>query len=156
MATPSLVVLTVRGLVNARHEVERTLRQLNIEGKFRATIVPDDSVYRGMLNKVRYYVAWCKAEPNLIETLLSKRARKQGRKPLTDQDVKHMSYESMDALAQALAAGNAQLSKLPDIKPYFALSPPRGGFKKSIRRSYGEKGFLGENPKLLETIERMV
>jgi large subunit ribosomal protein L30 len=42
------------------------------------------------------------------------------------------------------------------VLPYFRLAPPRGGFKRSMRRQFTEKGILGNNPKLEEIVRRMI
>jgi large subunit ribosomal protein L30 len=35
------------------------------------------------------------------------------------------------------------------------LNSPRGGFRRSIRRQYGQGGILGPNPELLELVRKM-
>jgi large subunit ribosomal protein L30 len=42
------------------------------------------------------------------------------------------------------------------LKPFFGLSPPKGGFKRSSRRAFREGGILGENPLLPEIVRRMI
>ena len=48
------------------------------------------------------------------------------------------------------------LSSVSGVKPFFGLSPPRGGLKRSSRRQFREGGVLGENPKLPEIVRRMI
>ena len=49
-----------------------------------------------------------------------------------------------------------RLSAVKGLRPFFNLSPPRGGFKVSTRRKFGEGGVLGMNPKLPELVRRMI
>ena len=94
-----------------------------------------------------------------IETtkqLLDKKARKSGYKKVTDEDITAIGFESVDELASALTEGKATLSKLKPLKPWFALDPPRHGFKRSTKRLYGQKGVLGYNKELSVIVKRMM
>jgi large subunit ribosomal protein L30 len=42
------------------------------------------------------------------------------------------------------------------IKPWFALNPPRGGFKRKTKTQYNQKGILGEDRELANIIRRMI
>jgi large subunit ribosomal protein L30 len=42
------------------------------------------------------------------------------------------------------------------IKPWFALAPPRKGFKRKTKRMYQEQGILGENKELLDLVKNMI
>ena len=72
--------------------------------------------------------------------------------------VKHyITWIELDAdLAKALSEGTATLSKLKPLKPWFALSPPRHGFKRSTKKLYGQKGVLGLNKELGTIVRRMI
>jgi large subunit ribosomal protein L30 len=48
------------------------------------------------------------------------------------------------------------MSKLEGIKPWFALGPPKGGFKRKTKTQYAEKGVLGEDGALVEIVKRML
>ena len=75
---------------------------------------------------------------------------------MTDEDITAVGFESMDELASALTEGKATLSKLKPLKPWFALDPPRQGFKRSTKRLYGQKGVLGYNKELSVIVKRMM
>jgi large subunit ribosomal protein L30 len=55
-----------------------------------------------------------------------------------------------------LAEGKATLSKLKPLKPWFALAPPRHGFKRSTKKLYGQKGVLGQNKELGAMVRNMI
>ena len=48
------------------------------------------------------------------------------------------------------------MTKLKPMKPWFALSPPRHGFKRSTKKMYGEKGILGQNKELGNIVRNMM
>ena len=146
----------MRGMVNISTTVKDTLKSLNLETRFRATLVPDSPTYRGMLKKAKDQIAWCDATPLIIKKLLEKRVRKEGWRPLTQEDLNKLGFENLDKLAENLADSKVTLMKLKGVKPSFALAPPRGGFKRSTRRNYGQGGILGANPELAQIIEKML
>lgn len=62
----------------------------------------------------------------------------------------------IDKVASAISQNQLYLSKIPGIKPWFALSPPKGGFRKKSKRSYSQNGVLGENKELVSLVKRMM
>lgn len=153
----SLLVVNLRGLVNTRTPVKTTLEQLSIARRFNSTIVPDNPVYRGMLNLSKEHVAWCKVDSSLAEKLLKMHSEKStGVKFAEDELKENKDYPSFAALAKGLEAGKAKLAALEGMRPYFRLNPPRGGFRRSSRRQHGAGGILGHNEELPKLVERML
>ncbi len=150
------IVVRIRGTVNVPSWADTTLQMLNLDKMFRATIVPEDPSFVGMLKRVKNYVAWCKADKDTVKELIEKRARKQGYRQLDSSDLKALGYNSVDDLATALADGKVALSKLEPIKPWFALAPPRKGFKRKTKRMYQEGGIAGENQELPSLVKNMI
>ena len=150
------IVVRIRGTVNVPSWADTTLQLLNLNKKFRATIIPEDPSFVGMLKRVKNYVAWCKADKDTVKELIEKRARKQGYRQVDNSDLKTLGYDDMDELATALVDGKVALSKLELIKPWFALAPPKKGFKRRTKRMYQEQGVLGENQELLSLIKNMI
>ena len=147
------LVLRIKGQVDVPHWADTTLKLLKLEKKFRATIIPAKENTLGMLNKVKHYVSWQEIDPTLAKELLDKKGRKSGYQKITPEDLTEIGFKSIEELAASLAEGKTSLSKLKPLKPWFALSPPRHGFKRSTKRMYGQKGVLGQN-KELETLVR--
>jgi large subunit ribosomal protein L30 len=108
-----------------------------------------------MLRKVKEVVAWTKADTGIVKELLEKRGRKEGYKVLTKADLPK-EYKSMDELATAIAGDKVAMSKLEGIKPWFALSPPKGGFKRKTKQQYSQDGVLGDDKELVEIVKRML
>jgi large subunit ribosomal protein L30 len=149
------LVVRIRGTVNIPHWANTTLDGLNLSKKFRATIVPESSEYLGMLRRVKEIVAWTKADATIVKELLQKRGRRAGFKPIDGAEIPG-GYKSIDELASAIAQDKVAISKLEGIKPWFALSPPKGGFKRKTKTQYLQKGILGEDGELIEIVKRML
>jgi large subunit ribosomal protein L30 len=149
------LVVRIKGTVNIPQQAKKTLNGLNLEKRFRATIVPESAEYLGMLRKVKDEVAWTKADASIVKELLEKRGRKAGYRPITKPDLPK-EYSSMEDLASAIAENKVAMSKLEGIKPWFALSPPKGGFKRKTKTQYMQEGVLGEDGELSEIVKRML
>jgi large subunit ribosomal protein L30 len=59
-------------------------------------------------------------------------------------------------IVSIISQNELYLSKISGIKPWFALNPPKGGFKRKSKRSYSQAGILGENKELLSIVKRMM
>lgn len=151
----ALVVVRISGEVNIPSDVEYTLHLLNLDKKYRATIVNDDPSILGMLKKVQHHVAWYKIDKDLIKEMLEKRGKISASKKIDNTIVKELGFDNIDTLAEKLASNTITLSSL-NIKPWFGLHPPIKGFKRSTKRTYKEKGITGENPELPLLIKRML
>jgi large subunit ribosomal protein L30 len=149
------LVVRIKGTVNIPTWAQTTLDGLNLDRRFRATIVPESDEYLGMLRKVKEVVAWTKADVSIVKELLEKRGRKTGYKPITKSDLPK-EYKSIDDLATAIAENKDAISKLEGIKPWFALSPPKGGFRRKTKTQYAQNGVLGEDGELVEIVKRML
>jgi large subunit ribosomal protein L30 len=149
------LVVRIKGTVNIPQQAKKTLDSLNLDKRFRATIVPESKEYLGMLRRVKEEVAWTKADASIVKELLEKRGRKIGYKPIAKPDIPK-EYNSIDQLASAIAENKITMSKLAGIKPWFALSPPKGGFKRKTKTQYAQDGVLGEGINLAEIVKRML
>jgi large subunit ribosomal protein L30 len=149
------LVVRIKGTVNIPRWAQATLDGLNLDKRFRATVVPESEEYLGMLRRVKEEVAWTKADVGIVKELLEKRGRKTGYKPISKSDLPK-EYKSIDDLATAIAENKVAISKLEGIKPWFALSPPRGGFKRKTKTQYAQNGILGDDGELVEIVKRML
>ena len=150
------LVVRIKGQADCPYWATTTMTLLKLDKKYRATILPAKDNTLGMLNKVKHYVTWIELDASLAKELIDKKARKDGYKKITAADLKELGFESSDALGSALAEGKATLSKLKPLKPWFALSPPRFGFKRSTKKMYGKKGVLGHNNDLGKLVRNMM
>ena len=150
------LVVRIRGTVNIPAWAQTTLDSLNLAKKFRATIIAENSETLGMLRKVKDIVAWTSVDASFVKELLEKKGRKNGYKPIRDSDLPE-EYKNIDELAVAIAENKVTtLSNLKNIKPWFALAPPRGGFRRKTKTQYSQKGILGENQELIQLVKNML
>jgi len=124
-----IILLRIRGMVDVRREIKKTLDMLKLRKKFVAVIVNDTKEMKGMIDR-------------------AKRAKLIGNK-----DAK-IDEKTISEFAKKFLDNKAELEDLK-IKTFFSLHPPRGGFKKSIKYAY-PKGVLGNNKDLNKLIERML
>ena len=152
----AFLVVRIKGQADVPHWANTTLNLLNLEKKYRAVIIPVKENTLGMLRKVQHYLSWQEIDIETTKELLDKKGRKSGYKKITDEDVSKVGFKTIDELATSLSEGKISMAKIKPIKPWFALSPPRQGFKRSTKRLYGQKGVLGHNKELTTLIRRMM
>ena len=152
----AFLVVRISGQADVPYWAVTTMTLLKLEKKYRATIIPEKDNTVGMLRKIQHYVSWQEIDTETVKELLDKKARKSGYKKVTNEDITSIGFASIDELATALAEGKTSLSKLKPLKPWFALDPPRHGFKRSTKKLYGQKGVLGYNKELSVIVKRMM
>jgi large subunit ribosomal protein L30 len=152
----AFLVIRIRGQADVPHWATTTMKLLKLDKKFRATILPAKENTLGMLKKVQHYVSWQEIDISTTKELLDKKGRKAGYKKITPEDLSEIGFKTMDELASSLTEGKSTLSKLKPLKPWFALNPPRHGFKRSTKKLYGQKGMLGHNKELTTIVRRMM
>ncbi len=152
----SILVVNLHGLINVPGGTRRALEELGVTKRFSATVVPDDPSTTGALKHCKDYVAWAPVEADLLVSLLMQRGRLSKRRKLDESSLKNLGFKDHKELASKIIEGGSRLSSVTGLLPFFALSPPRGGFKRSSRRQYGQGGILGANPDLPALIRRMV
>ena len=152
----SFLVVRMRGTVNVPHWARTTLDLLHLDKKFRATIIPAKDNTKGMLDKIKHYASWQELDISTTKELLEKKARKGGYQKITVEDITKLGFKNTDELAKSLVDGKTSLSKLKPLKPWFALSPPKNGFKRNTKKMYGEGGILGNHKELLAQVRKMM
>ncbi len=136
-------VIRVRGTVNVEPDIKKTLQLLNLTRTNHCVIIPENPVYKGMLQKIKDYVTWGEIQKKQLTELLKTRGKLIGDKPLTEEYLKSAtSYDSIPKLSEALINKKIRYTEIPEIKPVFRLNPPKQGFE-GIKRSYKNKGALG-------------
>jgi len=150
------LVIRIKGQADVPNWANTTLNLLNLEKKYRAVIIPVKENTVGMLRKVQHYLSWLEIDIETTKELLDKKGRKSGYKKITTEDISEAGFKKIDELATSLSEGKTNMTKLKPLKPWFALSPPRQGFKRSTKRLYGQKGILGYNKELTTLVRRMM
>ncbi len=143
MEKNSLLVIRIRGTLNVSKREEDTLRMLRVDRNNYATIIDDRPDYKGMLQKAKDWITWGEPTVETIKAILEKRGRAPGEKKLSDEYIQELGFEDFDELAKKLVECELSINQVEGIKPFFRLHPPKKGFKKSVKRQYGNNGELG-------------
>lgn len=151
-----LLVLNLHGKINSTQAVRKALGELKVDKKFSASVVTDDDSTVGMLKLCKDYVAWSPIDEGLLATLLEKRGMVSTEARLDATALSALGYKKHSDLANRMLKDHIRLSQVGGVRPFFRLSPPKGGFRRSLRRQYSEKGVLGKNPSLPDLVRRMV
>lgn len=153
----AFLVVRMRGTVNVPFWALTTLKNLYLNKKFSATLVPETSDYLGMLRKINQWVAWSKADSEIVKTLIEKRGKKKTPKLDTQKESgRKDEYKGIDELVDVIVNDKIKFSDQNSIKPWFSLNPPKGGFKRKSKKQFSDGGILGNNKDLLEIVKRMV
>lgn len=144
-----LLAIRIRGTVNVRRDMRATLDSLRMRKVHTATLLKAEPNVLGALESVKDLVAWGEVEVETLARLLEKRARLAGERRLDTKYLKdHLGARDFRGLAEALLSSKADLTKLPGVKPFFRLSPPRKGYHVKLGRSRRTKssvtGYLGK------------
>jgi len=150
------LVVRIRGVPDVRYDIRETLKRLHLVRKFHATLVPVTPEYRGMLKKVENFVMYGPIDKDLLRELILKRGRLTGNKPVTREYLEEVTGMKFDELLEKLFLGEVRLRDIKGLKPVFRLHPPRGGFKKSIKRHVREGGELGYREDIGSIVARML
>jgi len=155
----AFLVVRMRGTINVPYWAITTLKNLYLNKRFSATLVPETSNYLGMLRKINQWVAWSKADSEIVKTLIEKRGKKRNPKSvsITKKGSENIGeYKGIDELVDVIINDKIKFSDQNNIKPWFSLNPPKGGFKKSTKKQFSDGGILGNNKELLEIVKKMV
>lgn len=150
-------VVRVRGTVNVRYDIKKTLEMLRLTRVNHCVLIEEDDTYKGMLQKAKDYITWGEIDRDTLVELIRKRGKLIGDKPLDDEYIKRAtSYGSVEDLVDGILDGKIRYRDIPDVKPVFRLSPPRKGYE-GIKRSYSVGGALGYRGKEInDLIKRML
>ncbi len=154
-----ILAVRLRGTAGDNPDVEKTLESLKLQRTFQARLLENNPSTLGMLRSVKAIIAWGEVNPELLEHLLEKRGERDGADGLDEGFVRLFGKPSFGDLAKSIVAGEVGLRELlsAGLKPRFRLHPPRGGFKRSLRRAAtdgGELGYRGADINVL--VKRMI
>ncbi|HDD68996.1 MAG TPA: 50S ribosomal protein L30 [Candidatus Korarchaeota archaeon] len=153
-----MAVIRIRGLIDARPEVRKTMEMLHLKRKFRATLVPHEPAQLGMLHRIKDYSTFGEIDLNTLTLLLRNRGELKEGGRLTDKWLaENTEFKSVEELAEAILDGKIKFHKISWLKPYFRLHPPKKGFKRSTKRPWRDKGELGYRGAYInELLRRMI
>lgn len=138
-------VVRLRGQVNVRYTIEDTMKMLRLHKVNHCVLVPEDPHFKGMVLKVKDYVAYGKVDAKTLVEILESRGRLEGDDRLTEEYIReNTAYDSIQAFAEAIIEGKAFFKDVPKLKPVFRLHPPRKGHA-GIKRTVQQGGVLGNH-----------
>lgn len=76
-----LAAIRIRGQHDIRPEIEKGLINLNLLQKNSCSVHKDTPKMRGMLKKVKDYIAWGEIDKETLQSLIAKRGRKSSKDP---------------------------------------------------------------------------
>lgn len=145
-------VVRLRGGVKARQDVKDTLSMLRLNRINHCVVIPETPNYKGMIQKVKDYVAWGIISPETLAQMLRNRGRLKGDKPLTEEYLmQNTEFKSMEELAEAICEGRASIKDIPRLKPVFRMHPPRKGHR-GIKKTFQQGGELGYHGTEINTL----
>lgn len=124
-----IAIVKVRGSVTLKKSIKDTLKMLKLYRKNYCVVYDATPPILGMVNKIKDYVTWGEINQETLNLLIEKRGEK-----------------TKDKKGKEIA------------KPFFRLSPPRGGFgRKGIKIPFSLSGGLGNRKeKINDLIKRMI
>ncbi|MHC1576148.1 MAG: 50S ribosomal protein L30 [Methanosarcinaceae archaeon] len=138
-------VIRVRGSVNVRGSIEDTLRMLRLQRINHSVVLEESPNNKGMLQKVKDYVAYGTIDAETLGQMLTNRGRLEADVRLSDEYVaENTEFDSISSFAEAVCNGDAKLADIPTLKPVFRLHPPRKGHA-GIKRPVPAGGVLGNH-----------
>ncbi|HET7405153.1 MAG TPA: 50S ribosomal protein L30 [Candidatus Bathyarchaeia archaeon] len=154
-----ILAVRIRGTAGDNPDVEKTMESLMMVRPYQARLLDNTPSNVGMLRSVKALVAWGEVDPMLLGHILEKRGEQDGADGVGEQFVRLLGKTSFEDLAKAVVAGEVGIRDLyrAGLKPRFRLHPPRGGFKRSLRRAATDGGELGyRGPAINLLVKRMV
>ena len=143
-----IVTIRISGKVGTSKDIEATLERMNMKRKFSCSLLHETLENKGMINKVKQFIAYGKISKETLIKLLEKRGKLIGNKKINKSQAEKITAEILDGKLQKKLRGIG-------IKPFFRLHPPVKGLKNS-KADYprGDLGNHGDKINLL--LERML
>ncbi|MFH1823411.1 MAG: 50S ribosomal protein L30 [archaeon] len=143
-----IAVILIRSMINSDKKVRNTLMKLRLKQKFVCVLLNNTPEILGMLTRVKDYTAFGEISEKTLKEMILKRGKHPGDKKV------NFAGDKLSNFIKGFLEGKGKLEDI-ELKNFFRLHPPRGGFKKSTKLP-GPKGILGKNPKINELIEKML
>jgi len=135
-------VILLRSNVGVKKPIKDTLELLRLHKINHCVFLEENDYNKGMLQKVKDFVAWGEVDKETLITIMKERGRLAGNTRLKDVSLEDTPFGSLDKFVEDLLSGKANFSDIPMLKPVFRLHPPRKGHK-GIKKSFNAGGELG-------------
>ncbi|MEA3329775.1 MAG: uL30 family ribosomal protein [Nanoarchaeota archaeon] len=125
-----IVIIRIKGMVDRNRDIVETLSRLRLRRKYSCVVLAENDVIKGMLQKVRSFIAYGEIDKDTLVELIKARGQ------LIDKADKIDAEKIADEI---IKKGNMKDLK---IKPFFRLHPARGGI---VSKQHFPKGVLGNH-----------
>jgi len=139
-----VAIVRIRGPVRVDKVMNDTMDMFHIERVNSCTVVTVTPSIFGMLRKIKDYVTYGEIDDATYKALVDKRGELfKGRLTDSKGEIEYKKFITVDG---------------KKLKPYFRLSPPKGGWeRKGIKWSFKQGGALGYRGKEInKLIMRMI
>ncbi len=136
-------VIRVRGQPDVNKDIEYTMNLFGLYRVNHCSIVPDNPVTKGMLQKIKDYVTYGEVTPETLAQMIRVRGRLSGDRAITDEYLAENSdFKTIEDFAKAIVDEDYKMRDVEAVKPVFRLHPPVKGYEGN-KRSYRNGGALG-------------
>lgn len=146
MTDKIFAVIRVRGIRNMDPKIKMTLEHLRLNKPNHCVIIKATDQLRGMLKKVKDYIAYGGISEDVLFTLLLKRG-KEGGKPLKTLK----NEDEIMGMAKEILSGKGVKEF---VNPVFMLHPPRKGYKNV--KLHSPIGSLSQIENIDSLLKRMI
>lgn len=151
-----IAIILIRGTVNTSPDVRKTLELLRLKKKHACVVIDDNEVSRGMLHKIKDYVAYGIVDEKTFKEMLDKRGELIGKAKLSEDKKVDSAKIAKEYFEEKLKLRDFETKY--SVKPFFRLAPPVGGFeRKGIKMPYAKGGVIGDRKEAIaELISKML
>ena len=141
----NVAVVLVRGKINVRHDIKKTLEQLRLYSKNCCIVLPKTKENLGMIKKIKDYITWGDIDDATMNELFEKKGEEY--KGRTQDSKGKIEYKSK------FTEHNGK-----KYKKFFRLNSPKKGYgREGIKAPFNKGGALGNRgDKMKDLIVRMV
>ena len=153
-----IAIVRITGQQGLNQDIKKTFKLLNLHKKYTCVIVDNNPQIGGMIKRIKDLTTWGEIDAKTIELLLEKRGRLHANNFLTKEYVKEKAKIELEQFAKEFSESKKKIKDIPGLKPFFRLTPPRGGFEaKGTKKPFSIGGTLGyRKEKINDLIKRMV
>jgi large subunit ribosomal protein L30 len=142
------VIVRIRGQIGVKKQIKDTLKMLRIPKNHNCNLIPETPIYKGMVHKVKDYIAYGPISDNVLKQLLKARLVRKDKKKVDDALVTKVIKTLKD---------KKLLKDVPEIIPFLRLNPPKKGYRiKGIKKTVNQGGELGKHESMDSLIIKML
>jgi len=139
-----IAIIRIAGQQGLNSKIKTTFKLLNLHKKNTCVIVSNTKSIEGMIKLIKDHITWGEINKETLHSLLEKRGKIVGNKPLTNEYIKETIKIDFNQYINELFEDKKQIKDLDGLKPFFRLLPPKGGFeRKGTKKHFSVGGTLG-------------